>query len=83
MCRYGVEEEGGYVFICRYVSIWGGGRGGICVDMGWRKGGICVDMLLGRPNYDSCGVVLDSRQGEELGESYLMLFVSTTNRFQD
>jgi hypothetical protein len=26
-CRYGVEEEGGYVLI------WGGGRGEICVDM--------------------------------------------------
>jgi hypothetical protein len=33
MCRYGVEEEEGYVSIC--------------------------------------GVVLDSRQGEELGESYV------------
>jgi hypothetical protein len=33
MCRYGVEKEGGYVSICRYMSIWGGGRGRICVDM--------------------------------------------------
>jgi hypothetical protein len=42
-CRYGVEEEGGYVSTCVDMSVWRGGRGGICVDMyrcvdmGWRK----------------------------------------------
>jgi hypothetical protein len=34
MCRYGVEEEGGYVSICRYVG------------MARRNKGICVDMLI-------------------------------------
>jgi hypothetical protein len=65
MCRYGVEEEGGYVSICRYVSIWGGGRGRICVDM-------CRYGVEKEEGYVSiCGVILDSRQGEELGESYV------------
>jgi hypothetical protein len=46
------------------VSIWGGGRGRICVDM-------CRYGVEEEERYVSiCGVVLDSRQGEELGESY-------------
>jgi hypothetical protein len=51
------------------MSIWGGGRGRICID-------ICRYGVEEEEGYVSiCGVVLDSRQGEELGESYLTLCI--------
>jgi hypothetical protein len=57
------------IIIAGYVSIWGGGRRGICVDMsirvdmGWRKReDMCRYGVEEEEGYVSiCGVVLDSR----------------------